>query len=70
MSANHAGLGARDGPRRLDEEMTELCVFVPASQAAALERLALARGSTLGQLLRSLIRDHLAAPPGPVSVPE
>ena len=41
--------------------MAELCLLLPAREAATLERLARSRGQTLGQLIRLLIQHHLAA---------
>jgi hypothetical protein len=50
-----------------EEGVAELTLLLPARQAAELERLARSRGLTLGQLLRRLVRDHLArgAAPAP-----
>ena len=45
------------GLRALDEEMVELSMLLPSSQAAPLEREAHRRGVTPGQLVRSIIRD-------------
>lgn len=42
-----------------DDEVAELSVLLPGPQAAALEKLANARGQTLGQYLRLLIQNHL-----------
>jgi hypothetical protein len=43
--------------RRLDEEMVEMSVLVPRSQAVPLEREARRRGLTAGQMIRCLIRN-------------
>ena len=43
--------------RTLDEEMEELSLLLPKSQAAILEREANRQGLTPGQLARSIIRD-------------
>ena len=43
--------------RPLDEEMEELSLLLPKSQAAVLEREANRQGLTPGQLARSIIRD-------------
>ena len=43
--------------RRLDEEMVEMSVLVPRSQAVPLEREARRRGLTAGQMIRLLIRN-------------
>jgi hypothetical protein len=59
MNQDHAAPATGDRARRLDEEMAEVCLLLPAWQVAALERLARGRGLTLGRLLRSLIHDHL-----------
>jgi hypothetical protein len=59
MNRNHVAPATGDQARRLDEEMAEVCLLLPAWQVAALERLARSRGLTLGRLLRSLIHDHL-----------
>jgi hypothetical protein len=45
------------GLRALDEQMVELSMLLPSSQAAPLEREAHRRGVTPGQLVRSIIRD-------------
>jgi len=45
------------GLRAVDEEMVELSMLLPSSQAAPLEREAHRRGVTPGQLVRSIIRD-------------
>jgi hypothetical protein len=47
------------GPPRLDMEMAELVLLLPAEEAEALEGEACRRGLTSGQLLRRLIRDFL-----------
>ena len=51
-----SSLGGK-GLRTLDEEMVELSMLLPSSQAAPLEREAHRRGVTPGQLVRSIIRD-------------
>jgi hypothetical protein len=50
-----------DRLRLLDKRIAELSLLVPASQAATLEKLAWSRGLTVGQLLRLLIQEYLAA---------
>jgi hypothetical protein len=47
-------------PIPVDEEMAELSLLLPGWQAAALEQSARARGMTVGQVLRGLVRDFLA----------
>ena len=47
------------GLPRLDKEMAELILLLPAEEAEALEGAAHRRGLTPGHLLRSLIRDFL-----------
>jgi hypothetical protein len=42
-----------------DEQVAELSLLLPGRWAAELERLAHARGLTVGQLVRLLIRDYL-----------
>jgi hypothetical protein len=49
-----------EGLSRLDREMAELVLLLPAGQAADLERAARRRGLTAAQLTRSLIRAFLA----------
>jgi hypothetical protein len=53
-----------DAPGPFSEDITELSLLLPASQAAALERTAKARGLTTGEMLRGLIRDFLIHNPG------
>jgi len=51
-------LGPRVGPRDyspLDDQVVELALLLPRSQAEALEEAAHARGLTAGQMLRKLI---------------
>ena len=43
--------------RALDEEMEELSMLLPTSQAALLEQEASRQGLSAGQLVRSIIRD-------------
>lgn len=43
----------------LNEEITDLSLFLPARQAEELEERASWRGLTAGQLIRLLIRDYL-----------
>jgi hypothetical protein len=45
------------GLRAVDEEMVELSLLMPSSQAVSLEREAHRRSVTPGQLVRSIIRD-------------
>ena len=47
------------GVLRLDGEMAELVLLLPAEEAEALEGAACRRGLTSGQLLRRLIRNFL-----------
>jgi hypothetical protein len=54
-------------PPGLEEEVVEVPLLLPARQLAALERLASARGLTVGQLCRWLVRDYLGAPRGVVT---
>lgn len=58
----HGGCFNESRTRRLDEEMTELSLLLPAGQAAQMERLAYSRDLTCGQLIRLLIREYLADP--------
>ena len=62
MSRNHAQGLVKSRICWLDAEMAELSLLLPGWQAAEMERLAHARGQTLGHLLRLLIRDYLADP--------
>ena len=43
------------------EECVELTLLMPSWVCAALERAAIGRGLTIGQLVRGLIATHLAA---------
>jgi hypothetical protein len=54
-------VSATDGSelRRLDEEMIELSLLIPSSQAAPLEQEARRQGLSAGELVRGLIRDFL-----------
>ncbi len=45
--------------RRLDEEMIELSLLIPSSQAAPLEQEARRQGLSAGELVRGLIREFL-----------
>ena len=45
--------------RRLDEDMVELSLLIPSSQAATLEQEARLQGLSAGELVRSLIREFL-----------
>jgi hypothetical protein len=45
--------------RRVDEEMVELSLLIPSSQAALLEKEARRRGLSAGELVRGLIREFL-----------
>jgi hypothetical protein len=65
MKKAYEGLETADLTSRLDGAVTEVSLLLPAWQMAALERCASSRGLTLGQLLRLLIRDHLACQPNP-----
>jgi hypothetical protein len=65
MKKAYEGLETADLISRLDGEVTEVSLLLPAGQVAALERSASSRGLTLGQLLRLLIRDHLTCQPDP-----
>jgi uncharacterized protein (DUF2267 family) len=51
-----------------DEQVAELSLLVPARQAAELERLAHARGLTVGRLIRLIVRDYLTGRAGPTPV--
>jgi hypothetical protein len=51
---------AKDRFTGADGEVIELPVLLPRGPAARLERLAAARGLTLGQLVRLVLRDYLA----------
>ena len=62
MSRNHAQGLVKSRICWLDAEMAELSLLLPGWQAAEMERLAHARGLTLGQLIRLLIRDYLGDP--------
>jgi hypothetical protein len=59
MSVDQLHGTARDRFATLDAEV--LLVLLPRDPAARLERLAAARGLTLGQLVRSVLRDYLAS---------
>jgi hypothetical protein len=50
---------------RLDEEVAELSILLPAWQAVAMERLAHVRGLTLGHLMRLLVQGYIAGQMGP-----
>jgi hypothetical protein len=54
-------VSATDGSelRRLDEEMIELSLLIPSSQAAPLEQEARRQGLSAGELVRGLIREFL-----------
>jgi hypothetical protein len=43
--------------RRVDEEMVELSLLIPSSQAVPLEKEARRRGQSAGELVRGLIRE-------------
>jgi uncharacterized protein (DUF2267 family) len=64
MNRDHAEPAPDDRVRRLDAEMAEVALLLPARWTAALERLASARGMTLGRLIRLLIHDYLACHAG------
>jgi hypothetical protein len=59
-SENRAGWSER--------QIAELSLLLPAWQVAELERLARARGLSIGQLIRRLIGDYLASRNGPGSL--
>jgi hypothetical protein len=65
MNRNQAESGMGDMALRLDEEVTEFCMLLPARQAGALEWLAQERGVTVGHLMRSLVHDYLVGQLGP-----
>jgi hypothetical protein len=47
-----------------EAEITEVALLLPSNQVAALERVAHRQGLTVGQFIRRLIGDSLAAAPG------
>jgi hypothetical protein len=47
----------------LDGEVVELALLLPRGPAVRLERLAAARGLTLAQLVRLVLREYLATQP-------
>jgi Ribbon-helix-helix protein, copG family len=53
------GGGSGEAFRRLDEEMVELSLLIPSSQAGTLEEEARRQGLSAGELVRSLIREFL-----------
>jgi hypothetical protein len=67
MKMPYKGPEKADPISRLDGEVIEVSLLLPAWQMAALERCASSRGLTLGQLLRLLIRDHLTCQPDPAA---
>ena len=48
---------------RLAEEMTEFAVLLPSWEALQMERRARSQGLTVGQLIRTVIRDYLSIVP-------
>jgi hypothetical protein len=56
-------------PPGIEEECVEVALLLPAQQLEALERLASARGLTVGQLFRWLVWDYLGAPRREVFLP-
>lgn len=50
----------RDGDAEGSEALVELVLLLHGGQFSALERLAGARGISVGRLLRQVIRDYLA----------
>jgi hypothetical protein len=60
VSRDQAGCPIESRTCSLDAEIAELSLLLPAGQAAQMERLALSRDLTLGQLIRVVIRDYLA----------
>jgi Ribbon-helix-helix protein, copG family len=53
------GAGNSEAFRRLDEEMVELSLLIPSSQAGTLEEEARRQGLSAGELVRGLIREFL-----------
>ena len=51
--------GSGEALRRLDEEMVELSLLIPSSQAEPLEEEARRQGLSAGELVRGLIREFL-----------
>jgi hypothetical protein len=47
-----------------DGEVVELLLLLPEWQASALEAAARSHGLTVGQMVRRLVRDFCAVPPG------
>jgi hypothetical protein len=67
MSLNHAERpweARGEGP---EGDVIEFTLLLPVRQAAELERLAHSRSLTLGQLLRQLVQDSLAAQNHPLA---
>jgi hypothetical protein len=65
-AAGRTGNGRAPDPRRVfDGEVVELALLLTSGEATALESAAHARGMTVAQLLRFLIRECLAHPGGP-----
>ena len=58
------GRAAPDPRRVFDGEVVELALLLTSGEATALESEAHARGMTVAQLLRFLIREYLALPGG------
>jgi hypothetical protein len=65
MDRNQAESGMGDMALRLDEQVAEFGMLLPARQAVALEWLAQERGVTVGHLMRSLVHDYLVGQMGP-----
>jgi hypothetical protein len=61
MRLDYGALFGMDKVRLADERIVELSLLLSAAQAATLERLASCGGLTVGQLLRLLIQEYLAA---------
>jgi hypothetical protein len=47
-----------------DDAIAELSLLLPSWEAKALERVASSHGLTVGQALRSMVRDFLSGPSG------
>jgi hypothetical protein len=54
--------------RRVDEEMVELSLLIPSSQAKSLEQEARRRGISAGELIRHLIRDFFLNPTARIGI--
>jgi hypothetical protein len=68
MNRNGSDCAAENRAGWSERQIAELSLLLPAWQVAELERLARARGLSIGQLIRRLIGDHLASQNGPGSL--